>query len=315
MFPEARISAALGVVLGLLSACASSAGRPSGVVAPLSPPASAASSSPRTPCTSPALHRVIHLRVAGVRRSVRVSADRSAGRRPLVLLFHGFDETARWIGHYTRLPRLGRRRGWIVASLQGLDDRWNFQSHRAVGPNDVAFARAVVRLLEHQECAMPGRIFATGFSDGADMANAIACRDSSQVTAVAGVAASVVPRGCNQPVDVLEVHGTADPVVPFDGGGAPRPPPFAGATPVSTRAQLSAWRAVDECSSVAASSHLSGTVIEKTWNRCRSTKTVVMLVVEDGGHTWPGSLIHLPYGRTDRSVSASEQILNFFSDL
>ena len=53
-------------------------------------------------------------------------------------------------------------------------------------------------------------------------ANRLACERADLVAAVAPVAgthwASGVPCNPSRPVSVLQIHGTADPVVPFDGG-------------------------------------------------------------------------------------------------
>jgi polyhydroxybutyrate depolymerase len=66
-----------------------------------------------------------------------------------------------------------------------------------------------------------GRVFATGLSAGGFMATRLGCQRADVVSAIAPVAgtlASGYPCAPSQPVSVLEVHGNADPVVPFNGG-------------------------------------------------------------------------------------------------
>ena len=92
------------------------------------------------------------------------------GPRPLIIVFHGFTETARWIDRYTALPSAGADAGFAVASPFGYDQRWNFPRRRSIGPDDVQFVREMVRAVAERVCLDRNHVFVTGFSDGADMA-------------------------------------------------------------------------------------------------------------------------------------------------
>ena len=176
-------------------------------------------------------------------------------------------------------------RGFVVLTPDGYQGRRNFVRRAAVGPDDVAFAEAARRAAT-QACLDGHRITATGMSDGADMADTLACALPGRLAAVAPGAPSVFPlTGCQAPVSYLEIHGSADPIVPYSGGGGDRPPPFQGteAQPVTTRLQR--WQQLDRCppaASVRRSPH--ATVLDSS---CPAGHDVELLTIDGGGHTWP----------------------------
>lgn len=268
---------------------------------------------PSTVACSPTHRRDVTVTVGGERRRFLVAVPRRTTAAALLVVYHGFGETARWIDRYTRLPAEGVRHGFVVATPMGLDDRWNFPRRASVGPDDVAFFDAMLRWLVARACVDPHAVFLTGFSDGADMADTVVCARPGLVRAVATVAASVIPRPCRGPVDVLAIHGDADPVVPFEGGGAERPPPFQDSDPVSAAAQLRAWERLDGCRSTRSLTFAA--VVRLRGVGCRGGHVVELLVVRGGGHTWPGATASLPYGRTVRTMSATYLLLYFFEHL
>jgi polyhydroxybutyrate depolymerase len=85
------------------------------------------------------------------------------------------------------------------------------------------------------------------------------------------------------PVSVIEIHGTADGEVPYDGGrtagGATQPSP--PTLPVVQR-----WAELDGCPAPAAT-QTEGPVVTSTWEGCRAG-TGVKLITIDGVAT-PGS--------------------------
>jgi polyhydroxybutyrate depolymerase len=194
-------------------------------------------------------------------------------------------------------------------------DRWNFPRRRAIGPDDVAFFVAMTRWLASHDCVDRGSVFLTGFSDGADMAGTAACAEPSLVRAVAEVAASVIPRSCRGPVDVLQIHGDRDPIVPFEGGGGDRGAPFEGNEAVSALAQLHAWERVDGCAQSQHRRTVAPDVDLLVARSCSSGHVAELMVVHGGGHTWPGAAMSLPYGATTHAVSATRQILYFFQQM
>lgn len=301
-------AAALGV---LAAGCATSGqvtSSPAPPVATRTRSASAAATSPATaPACQPALTPGLHtLTLAG--RYTLVEVPPGAGRHPLVLDLHGYGEYAAQQNSYTNLSAAGAAAGVEVLTPQGLGSVpvWDFPERTAILPNDVAALSAQIRYAEQHLCAAPGHVVATGYSDGADMADTLVCAAPGLVDTVVGVAPSRVPPGCQQPVRVVEIHGTADPIVPYDGGGGDRAYPFNGlvAQPVATR--MAFWTTLDHCTAAPVQVPLVAEVTETRWPGC----PVDLLTETGAGHTWPGATRLRPeFGPTIEDFSATTLVL------
>ena len=152
---------------------------------------------------------------------------------PLVVVLHGATETGADIRIETgyAFDRLADRQGFAVVYPDGVDGWWNGCSaaddteanHRDI--DDVGFLAALADKLAAESGVDPARIFATGVSNGGDMALRLALEASSRWRAVAPVAANLpAPENfkCRSPsggrTSVLLVHGTADHLEPYAGG-------------------------------------------------------------------------------------------------
>lgn len=229
-----------------------------------------------------------------------------------MLSFHGFRRNAPSHDAYTGLGAAGTRAGYLVVTPQGVHDQWNFVRRPAVGPDDVAFVSDLLDAVSARLCVDPRRVFATGISDGADMANALACALPDRVAAVAPVAASVLPEGCAKPApSMLEIHGTADRIVPYLGGGPDRPPPFQGTRAQPAEQRLARWAALVGCRGGPTWTGVTGSVRFLRW-ACGLGRDVGLLAVAAGGHTWPGAAPDPALGPTTGEISANRVILLFF---
>jgi polyhydroxybutyrate depolymerase len=206
----------------------------------------------------------------------------------------------------------------------------------ALGGKDMAFIGGLRGTIDSTLCADRNRIFVTGYSNGAFMASAIACRFASQIAAVAPVAGIQDPSGCHpsRPVPVVAFHGTADPFVSYSGGLGPAalklPAPdgsgkdigqVAGAKSAALRkgpsipAITAAWAARNRCGAPAADHTVarSVTLIEYS---CPHNATVELYRITGGGHAWPGSVaskgIQSVIGKVTFAISANQIIWRFF---
>lgn len=232
---------------------------------------------------------------------------------PVIVNFHGFDESALTQENYTHLAEDGTKAGYIVVTPLGAHNRWNFVRRAAVGPDDVAFISALLTDLSVRTCVDTNRVFATGMSDGADMAVTLGCALPTRIAAVVAVAASVTPASCGpSPPSMLEIHGTADPVVPYAGGGGDRPAPFQGTTAQPVEARLATYATRAGCTGAGTwQPSVTGTRLLR-WSGCPGTIDVGLLAVTGGGHTWPGAAPRPNLGPTATTFSANEVIITFF---
>jgi polyhydroxybutyrate depolymerase len=126
--------------------------------------------------------------------------------------------------------RLAEEQGFLAVYPDGFDRHWN--GCRKAGPyeanrldiDDVGFLRSLAQRLRDEEGADGERVFATGVSNGGQMSLRLALEAPDLVRAVAPVAASMPTSdnmGCapsGEPVAVMIVNGTDDPMNPYEGG-------------------------------------------------------------------------------------------------
>jgi len=235
------------------------------------------------------------LKVDNLRRNYCLHFPHSYDSRqptPLVLAFHGRLGTGKQMENLTNLSGLADKRGFMVAYPNGVGRSWN-AGHgtgkaEAQGVDDVKFT---VRLIDslRQTLNLDGqRVYATGFSNGATFVHHLACELSEKIAAIAAVAGTVAPkigRTChpNRPVAVLQIHGTADPIVPWEGGLTK-----GGGFVESVAATIEGWVARDECAAKPEVLDIGGGVICESYRLCAKATIVILYRVEGGGHTWPG---------------------------
>jgi polyhydroxybutyrate depolymerase len=287
---------------------------PARTTAPTTAPASASAAVGGVRCPEPAPGTTVRtVSVAGVSRSYLLAIPPQGGPRPVVIDFHGYQQSARQQDAYTGLSAAGVRTGFVVLTPDGYQGQWNFVRRAAVGPDDVAFVEAMLSDAATRACLDSRRIGATGMSDGADMADTLVCALPGRISAVVPVAPSVFPlTGCASPVNYLEIHGTADPIVPYVGGGGDRPPPFQGTQAQPVAARFLRWAQLAGCGTSAPHALVAGVTVTKA--SCPAGRDVQLVTVNGGGHTWPSAVGPPPaagLGPTTTAVNADVLVLQF----
>ena len=250
------------------------------------------------------------------------------GRVPLVIALHGGGGTAEGQQKLSQLDPIADREGFIVVYPESVTRNWNDGRHgngAREDVDDVAFVRALIDTLVASYPIDPARVFATGISNGGIMSYRLACELSDKIAAIApivgAVSAELAPR-CHpaRTVSILAMNGTADPVVPWQGGevhvlrdrgavlGAEASVAlFAGVAHCG--APLTTWepdRDLDD-----------GTRVQHVVYTGCDHVDVELLNIDGAGHTWPGGKQYLPValiGRTSREFSASERLWRFFAE-
>lgn len=230
----------------------------------------------------------------------------------LVLNFHGHGSNALQQASRTDFSTLANAHSVIVAYPQGVvgpdhhtgwatGPRWNPQV------NDVLFTSDLLNYLQKTLCINPQRIYATGFSNGGGMTNMLACKLAGRIAAFASVSGAypAMPGGCHpvRPVPIVEFHGTADPIVPYNGA------PWKGYPSVSS--WLQQWVQRDGCKPTPTIFFHIANVIGEKWTGCRDDVTLVHYRISGMGHMWPKHLMI----RTKRSTTmfdATQLIWSFF---
>jgi polyhydroxybutyrate depolymerase len=249
---------------------------------------------------------------------------------PVILDFHGLGSDAAQENAYTRLSIAGANLGYVVVTPEtasGLAG-WiipGFGGAAGARPGDQEIeVKAAAALLDHIEaslCVDRTREFAAGMSNGAGMAAALVCGLHGRLAAVAPVSGITIAKPCARPTPttIITFHGTADRVVPFDGGQVGLPARIGGvevpawlrdARLPSFDTTVDRWTASMGCGQ-GTRSEPAGDVVLRTF-RCAGGATVEAYVVEGGGHTWPGGIPLARLGKTTR-LDATGLILQAFT--
>jgi polyhydroxybutyrate depolymerase len=252
-------SGALAVTAAMLAlaACGSSASPAASTPGITTASAGAcAAAAPAPPATVPG---------APLRTILRVPAQLRGKPVPLVLALHFASGTGAQMEQLTRLTPEARRSGFVVAyptaTSRGF---W-------AGADEVGAVTSTIAAIERVACIDPRRIYATGMSNGGGMASVLACRLSTRIAGVVLFAPAVGPIGdCkpSRPVPVLEVHGTADPIVSYS--QIPR--------------YVATWARLDGCAPGPRSTKLRPTVTRQRWHGCRGGSVVEHLRLSGGRH-------------------------------
>lgn len=253
--------------------------------------------------------------------------------RPLIVVLHGGGGTADQIMRFSRFNTLAAKEGFAVAYPQGISRRWNdgriFRGRSETDADDVGFIRAVVVDAASRIAIDRSRIYAAGISNGGFMSFRLACEAADLFRAIAPVTATMPddlgPR-CkpSAPVAVFLINGTADPLVPYEGGHVRGPFNMQRGPIWSTDRTVAFWARHNRCPAgpvIAAwpdrDKEDGSRVIESDYRACADGR-VRLLRIEGGGHTWPGGSQYLPagwIGTTNRDFDATEAIWNFFKTL
>jgi polyhydroxybutyrate depolymerase len=218
---------------------------------------------------------------------VPAGLDHPAG---LVINLHGAGATGNGQAAATNYNAVADQYGFVVAYPDGIDFSWADGRGASIpdrqGVDDVGFLVALVDRLSHEYGIDPGRVFATGMSAGAFMATRLACERADVFSAIAPVAGTLgiaFPCAPSRPVSVLQVNGTDDPVVPFNGGTMLGRGGYSDIVAAPAMAQR--WRDVDRCP--APVEDVPAPVHRFTATGCADGAEVVFVQVDGGGHTWP----------------------------
>jgi polyhydroxybutyrate depolymerase len=231
---------------------------------------------------------------------------------PLVVSFHGYSLNSGFFAPYANFDAVAQRAGFVVVTPDGTGSPqfWNAAAY-AAAPDDVAFVKDLLAQLEADLCIDAGRVYLAGYSNGGGMALRASCELPDRIAAVGVVAATYV--NCRAAVPLIAFHGTADPMVPYEGGSNP---PEQGGNFPPVRRTVSEWAVGLGCDTLALISRPSSEVEVSTFPRCASgTEDVLLYTILGGGHAWPGAT-PLPaeiLGATTQQVNASQVMWEFFS--
>ena len=149
---------------------------------------------------------------------------------PLMFLFHGFGGIASEFINTADMRDLAESKNFIVVYPQGLDlagtgSHWNCSNPSADNKSDVDDIGFIENLIDQLIVDYPvidsKRIYAAGYSNGGFMSYYLAC-NSKKFAAIGSVAGTMLDdsyQSCDAqfPTAMINIHGTDDFDVPYDG--------------------------------------------------------------------------------------------------
>jgi polyhydroxybutyrate depolymerase len=228
---------------------------------------------------------------------------------PVVLNYHGYTETSGDEEALTLMDTEADSQGFVVVYPQGTGAIPGWNAGACCGTavtDDVGFTGLLLDQLEASLCVDTSRVFATGMSNGGFFSHVLGCELAGRIAAIAPVAGVMGIPSCNpsRPMPVIEFHGTADPIVPYNGD------PLIGYTSVPDT--IAGWVMRDGCQGMPTTTYSNGDATCVTYGECTAGVEVTLCTITGGGHTWPGGEPFPLLGLTSTDISATDAMWTFF---
>ena len=252
-----------------------------------------------TPSPTPTTPSIQHgtITVAGLVRTYRLFHPASFDAQhpvALVLLLHGCASSGDRFASSTRFDRQAEAGGFVAAYPDalanfgpGFDHCWNEYLDPAKA-DDLAFISALIDRLATDLPIDKARIFVAGLQSGGHMSHTLACAMGNRIAGIASVSGGMpideqkASMRCPdtrlaKPISLLEMHGTADDFIPYEGGGPLNAP--------ATVDIVKYWAMIDGCSGDPSVSQ-SGVTRTMLWKQCAGGAVVRLDTVTGGHNEW-----------------------------
>ncbi len=266
--------------------------------------------------------------------------------RPLVLLLHGhFGDADVMTGEnnkkapYKVWLSIAKREGWYLVIPDGEYGSDNYRGwndcreNTEINPttDDVRFLNSLVDTISSEYPIDQNRIYVHGTSNGGIMGYRLAQESGDKYRAIAAIVASMPEKNkcleTKQPVSVLVMNGTQDPILPYQGGriGRRESDQKERGSVLSTSATIKYWLNNNEITSrpirkvLPNLSKRDGSKVHvKQYTGGRNNTEVVLYEIRGGGHTEPSLTQHyrrlykLVVGKQNKDIEMAEEVWKFF---
>lgn len=264
----------------------------------------------------------------GLTRTFRVHVPPGAAGadpRPIVLMFHGGGGSGQQLETASsQMDAVADREGFYVVYPDGTGSIRTWNGGGCCGSaalsevDDVGYVAALLDHLDATTCSDRRRVFASGMSNGAILSHRLGCELADRIAAIAPVSGTDMTASCSpsRPVPTMQIHGTEDGHVPWDGGTGCGPS-MASFTSVPTT--IDRWRTRNACGAAASAYFTQGDGQCDLYGGCADSADVVLCAIVGGGHSWPGGapnvdVVDCPAdGDQSTTFDASEAIWAFFA--
>lgn len=237
--------------------------------------------------------------VNGQARTYVEVAPNTTARAPLVIVLHGNGGNGQQIAAYTGWDTLARSERFAAVFPDAIAGAWEIgpSAFTPAGNNDTAFINKLVATLVANGIADPRRVYLTGLSRGGAMTYDMVCVKAQLFAAAAPVITSAqvgFEKVCRpyRPMPMLLINGTADALIPYNGGAGTGPTAGYNLMPIPSFLKL--WRTTNGCApedaAVSALPNLDTadkSTVTLITSTCPANRDVVLYRVNGGGHQQP----------------------------
>lgn len=262
----------------------------------------------------------------------------SSTKLPVLFGLHGGGGNYEQTIQFYNLNGLADKNGFVVVYPNAINKSWNIPGFSTrtkdhdTTVDDVHFISVLLDTIIRYYKGDGAEVFTTGISRGGEFSYYLAFKLSKRITAIAPVCASVPAPvlkyySFSHPTPVLIINGTADPLIPYDGGYGKylrTDEPNEGFDMASTdklvqkiiflEDSIHVIPKVPKVTPMPDSDTEDGCTATKYEYTCAGVK-VVLIKIENGGHTWAGGKQYLPkfiVGKVCRDFHAEDEIFDFF---
>ncbi len=249
----------------------------------------------------------------GVKHGVVMDLPEESGGAPLVMMLHGYGNTAESFRTAVHFEKTANEHGYAVVYVTGAPDPndstsatgWNSEG-RPEGNRDADFLVALAKHLQREYSLDPGRTYAVGFSNGAAMVHRLAAEADGTFSAFVSVAGWMPERIWKERKDTnavsfLQITGEKDKAVSKHSDGS------AKYTKVPAIEDVMAyWAESNGLEPTETALIGKGSVLTKYTGE-GNAQQVWNLLVKNGQHSWPDEKFS--------GINTNALILDFFEVL
>lgn len=224
---------------------------------------------------------------------------------PLMLVLHAVGSTGKDAAGSWGFLELAEKEGFAVIFPNAYYGEWNDGRNSPIVSidnsdiDDVGFLSALIDRFVRENGADAARVYMAGVSNGGMMTLRAGCEISRQLTAIAPLLASIpgnIYKNCSpeKGLPVFMINGTADPIVPFEGGEVTLSGRHFGDV-VSVRDTVDLWLEANICTAQPIygkreeykPTREAKAIATELYNKCASGNIVMLYILEEGGHSIP----------------------------
>ncbi len=289
----------------------------------------------------------IETKVDGITRSydLYLPDKKTDEPRPLVIMYHGHMGSSKMMtgvnkrsAPYKLWLKLAKKKNLIVAVPNGEKNErgrrgWNdCRGDTTTNPetDDVKFTLQMIEEINSKVTIDRERIYATGTSNGGNMVIRLALEIPETFAAVAPVVASNPEHSeCHEkkiPISILFMNGTADPLMPYEGGNVGKKSAGRGvAKPVEESVEY--WRQLNKADEQPEvfeypdkDKRDDSTVTRYLYKNGEQDTEVALFKVINGGHTEPSlqeyfsRMFMVIVGKQNHDMEMADEVWKFFEN-